>query len=116
MAAFSDVLTYLRKREGISQQVLAKRTKLTRSAIGMYETGRREPDFETLEIFADYFNVSMDVLLGKSGNEEAPAVVIDVEGLPEDKRYLIERIMSLSDDEVRGLRAIVDQVLQMRGK
>jgi len=34
----------------------------------MYETGKREPDFETLEIFADFFNVNMDTMLGKPSN------------------------------------------------
>lgn len=66
MATFSDMLVYLRKREGLSQKDLADKTGLTRSAIGMYETGKREPDFETLEVFADFFNVNMDTLLGKS--------------------------------------------------
>lgn len=66
MAAFSDMLTYLRKQNGLSQKDLADKTGLKRSAIGMYETGKREPDFETLEIFADFFNVNMDTLLGKS--------------------------------------------------
>lgn len=35
----------------------------------MYERGRREPDFETLEVIADYFNVDMDYLIGKSDIE-----------------------------------------------
>lgn len=68
MAKFCDVLTYLRKRSNMSQQQLADATRLTRSAVSMYETGKREPDFETLEIFADFFNVSMDVLTGRNEN------------------------------------------------
>lgn len=66
MTTFSDMLSYLRKRNKLSQKELAENTGLTRSAIGMYETGKREPDFETLEVFADFFNVNMDTLLGKS--------------------------------------------------
>jgi hypothetical protein len=49
-------------------------------------------------------------------SKKAPDTFIDVEDLPEDKRYLVEKIMSLTDDEVRGLRTIVDQVLALRGK
>ena len=49
-------------------------------------------------------------------NKKAPDTFIDVEVLSEDKRYLVEKIMSLSDDEVRSLRTIVDQVLALRGK
>lgn len=32
----------------------------------MYENGEREPDFETLEAIADFFNVDMDYLIGRS--------------------------------------------------
>lgn len=64
MAQFSDMLTYLRKRNNLSQQELADKLNITRSAIGMYETGRREPDFETLEAIADFFNVDMNTLTG----------------------------------------------------
>lgn len=32
----------------------------------MYETGAREPDFETLETIADFFNVDIDYLLGRT--------------------------------------------------
>ena len=64
MASLSDMLAYLRKRENLSQQELADKLDMTRSAIGMYETGKREPDLETLEIFADFFNVDMNTLTG----------------------------------------------------
>lgn len=66
MAQLSDMLTYLRKREGLSQQELANTLKISRSAIGMYETGKREPDLETLEVFADFYNVDMNTLTGKA--------------------------------------------------
>lgn len=66
MAALSDMLVYLRKRKALSQQELAEKLGLTRSAIGMYETGKREPDLETLEAFADFYNVDMDTLTGRA--------------------------------------------------
>lgn len=72
MAALSDMLTCLRTRSGLSQAELADKTGLKRSAIGMYETGKRRPDYETLEVFADFFNVNMDTLLGRS-NSVSPA-------------------------------------------
>lgn len=36
----------------------------------MYETGKREPDLETLEVFADFYNVDMNTLTGKSPVKE----------------------------------------------
>lgn len=66
MAKLCDMLIYLRKREGLSQQELADKLEMTRSAISMYETGKREPDLETLETFADFYNVDMDTLTGRN--------------------------------------------------
>lgn len=66
MAKLSDMLVYFRKRAGLSQQALSEKMGITRSAIGMYETGRRVPDLETLEAFADYYNVDMNTLIGRS--------------------------------------------------
>ncbi len=65
MAALSDMLTYLRKRQGLTQQQLADKLNMSRSAIGMYETGKREPEIEVLEAFADFYNVDMNTLTGR---------------------------------------------------
>lgn len=80
MAKFSDMLGYLRKREGISQQELADKLKISRSAIGMYESGSRTPDLETLEAMADLFNVNLDTLLGKnSTNSVVPTALLQID-------------------------------------
>ena len=66
MANFQNILKMLRTSKGITQDGLAKALKISRSTIGMYESGSREPDFETLELIADYFNVDIDYLLGRT--------------------------------------------------
>lgn len=62
---FPEVLKSLRKGEKLNQTELAQMIGVSRSAIGMYESGKREPDFATLERIADCFNVSIDYLHGK---------------------------------------------------
>lgn len=69
MASFKDMLKYLRARENLSQSELANKLGVAKSTISMYEVGKREPDFETLEEIADLFNVDMNFLLGKDGSE-----------------------------------------------
>lgn len=81
MSGFSDMLAFLRKRAGMSQKELSERIGVSRSAIGMYETGEREPDFETLEALADTFNVGLDVLLGKSSATEEALYLEQIEGI-----------------------------------
>ncbi len=66
MTKFSNRLRDLRIEAGYSQVDFAKLVGINRSSINMYERGDREPGLEKLELFADFFNVDMDYLLGKS--------------------------------------------------
>jgi repressor LexA len=54
----------LREERGMSQAELAKLVGVTRAAVGMYEQGKRSPDYDTLRRFAEVFMVSTDYLLG----------------------------------------------------
>lgn len=53
----------LRRDKGWSQSQLAHRLKISSSAVGMYEQGRREPSAELLVAMATEFGVSTDFLL-----------------------------------------------------
>ncbi len=66
MAKFGERLRLLRTEKGLSQMEFAKQVKLTKSSVNMYERCEREPNLETIERIADYFNVDLDYLLGKS--------------------------------------------------
>lgn len=66
MGKFRSILKSLRTSQGLTQDELSRNLRISRSTIGMYESGAREPDFETLELIADYFNVDTDYLLGRS--------------------------------------------------
>ena len=66
MKTYAERIRRLRKGRGLSQEELAARLGVSRSAVGMYETGKREPDFATWETIADLFDVDMDYLMGRS--------------------------------------------------
>lgn len=76
MTDFGQRLRDLRKEKHLSQEELAKQMNISRSSIGMFEQGRRKPDFEMQEAFADFFNVNMDYLFGR---EDDPDIVLVVE-------------------------------------
>ena len=59
-------LRELRKEKNISQLKLALDLNMSQNTISRYETMEREADYETLIQFADYFNVSLDYLLGRT--------------------------------------------------
>ncbi len=66
MGDFKTVFKQLRTAKGMTQGELADALGITRSRLSMYELGQREPDFETLEMIADYFNVDIDYLMGRT--------------------------------------------------
>lgn len=70
MGDFPNIFKRIREQSGLTQQQMADKLGISRSAIGMYEKGEREPNFETLELIADIFNVDMNFLLGKKPTTE----------------------------------------------
>ena len=62
-------LKKLRKDKNISQLKLALDLNMNQNTVSRYENLEREADYETLIIFADYFGVSLDYLLGRSDNK-----------------------------------------------
>lgn len=66
MAKFGERLRHLRTSHELSQMDLAKQLKTSKSSVNMYERCEREPSLEMLEKIADFFNVDLDYLLGKS--------------------------------------------------
>ncbi len=65
MADFKDMLKFFRIKYHLSQSELADKLGLSASTISMYEVGRREPDFETEEKIADFFNTDLNTLRGR---------------------------------------------------
>jgi transcriptional regulator with XRE-family HTH domain len=63
---FSQRLKKLRNERRLYQKDLAEFLGITTSAYGFYEQGKRQPDQDTLNKLADYFDVSTDYLLGRA--------------------------------------------------
>lgn len=66
MATFSNRFKELRLSKKLTQKQIAQIFGLAESTISMYESGKREPNFDQLDEFADYFNVDLNYLLGQS--------------------------------------------------
>jgi transcriptional regulator with XRE-family HTH domain len=65
-------LKKLRNEKGVTQQELGDYLGVSRSTVAGYETGKRKPEYDTLHKLANYFNVSIDYLLGNT-DERSPA-------------------------------------------
>ncbi|MBT2634585.1 helix-turn-helix domain-containing protein [Bacillus sp. ISL-26] len=56
-------ITSLRKKANLTQEQMAAKLNITRSALSQYELGSRNPDYDLLIKIADFFDVSIDYLL-----------------------------------------------------
>jgi len=67
---FGKRLRQLRKEKGLTQAELAKLLSIGESTVSFYESGKRQPDYETLIRLAEVFNVSVDYLLGRTEHKQ----------------------------------------------
>ena len=68
MPCFAERLKELRIQSGAKQIDIAKSLNILPRAIRFYESGEREPNIEKMNKLADYFNVSLDYITGRSDN------------------------------------------------
>lgn len=65
---FGDRVSALRTSKNVSQQALAVYLGIGKSAVSMIENGQRAASADNLIALADYFDVSLDYLVGRSDN------------------------------------------------
>lgn len=74
--SFPSKLKKARMETGFTQAEIEKFTRINRSALAKYETGKLEPSIETLATLADFYEVSADWLLGTKGGSSHPPIKI----------------------------------------
>ncbi|WP_270245609.1 helix-turn-helix domain-containing protein [Lactococcus lactis] len=65
MSVFAEQLKTLRKINGLTQKELAEKLKIKQNSYSDWENGKSEPNIEMLVRIADYFDVSLDYLMGE---------------------------------------------------
>lgn len=134
-------LKELRQQKNISQTEFSNLMGISRSAVSMYEMGKRTPDYDVLCQFADFFHVSTDYLLGKTNVptgtilKSVPAQAEPINGLvnelfadrpdvlallkngvyDSDGKYSGKKLADLSDVAKKHLRDTIISVLEMSG-
>lgn len=68
MFFFGTHLKNLRKSRNITQKQLAQAIGASERGIQQYELGERKPAYDMLIALADYFDVSLDYLVGRSSD------------------------------------------------
>ena len=68
MTSFGERLNYLRKENKLKAEELADIVGVKRRIIFLYEKNESKPSYDVLIALANYFNVSLDYLVGFSDN------------------------------------------------
>ena len=92
---FCEILADLRKKKGVSQRKAASDLHISQALLSHYENGAREPGLPFLCRACDYYGVTADYLLGRTGDAgsdaASPAALLD---LADTIRDLADRVES----------------------
>ena len=106
----------------LTQVKVAKLLGVSQAAYQRYESGDRAVPDEVKIFLAQYYNVTIDYLLGKT-NDRASAIISDLDNkkvkyadLTEAQKKMINRMDELSDEEQENLYDIADNFLKLSEK
>lgn len=114
-------LKELRLNRGLSQQNVADFLGVSQQAYANYESGKREPEYESLVKLSEFFDTTTDYLLGKTDIKKAPtdesrdfdAMIDDISASGEDNEGVVmakggkgqKRIIIAEDDDEANFAA-----------
>ena len=99
-------LKYLRMKKNISQQKLAEMIGVSQQSINKYENHNIEPDIATLILLADYFNTSVDYLIGNTDINHK-IQILEPYDLNSDETTLIDNYRKLTTTEKDSIKNII---------
>ncbi len=96
----------LREKNNLKQLELSKILNISNTTLSQYEAGNRTPNDEIKEKVADYFNVSVDYLLGRTEKCNSEA-----EDIKKDKHYKLD-LSNLPEEAVKQIEDYIEFVKQ----
>lgn len=100
-------LKELRLKKKLSQSDIANLLEVTQQAYANYERGAREADYKTLMILADFFDVSIDYLLGREVKESKQVVDVKSETL----YPILEKYKKLNAEGKRKVNEYIEDLI-----
>lgn len=98
-------LKLIRNNRGISQQTLAAAIGTTQQSINKYENHKIEPDIATLIALADYFDVTIDYLVGRTDENNKPL---------SDGSSLLNKYSKLNRSEKICIDTLIDTYIKLK--
>lgn len=115
-------LKQLRIEYGILQKDLAEQLQLSQQTISLYESNKRQPDYDTLRTISEFFNVSTDYILGITNIKEPIGITREIrEEYSADKNFkghyseerekalnILDKIYELSPESQKEIIKLID--------
>lgn len=102
----------LRQSRGLSQQALADMFLLSQQSIYKYEHGLAEPDIDMLRQMAEYFEVSVDYLIGYSDIPVHYETLSHSGEMTRAERRLLDCYRSLSSKAQEAVQLLIDDLIE----
>ena len=103
-------LKALRQEKKLSQQKLADKIGILQQSIHGYENGFHEPDIATLKLLADFFETSVDYLIGNTDIRHKIETVHPFD-LNDNEAALIEKYRQLKPNARNSVMNMIDALL-----
>lgn len=108
MIVFAQRLKQLRIEKNLLQKDLAHFLAISTSAYGFYEQGKRQPDLDTLCKLANFFDVSIDYLLGRSPTYSTSS---EIAKISEDETQLLARYRRMHEKQKDTLQKVAEIIV-----
>lgn len=103
-------LKQLRTQKGISQQKLADAINISQQSINKYENHKIEPDIQTLIDLANFFETSIDYLVGHSDVNHVVEKITQYD-LNKDEEKIINNYRKLSAKQKECIRLVIENLI-----
>lgn len=114
---FANKLRNLRIARGMTQMELAEKLDSAQATIAFYESGKREPDFKTIQKIADFFGVPAYSLYPSPDNVDEVLMQDVTESLHQNPklRTLFDKSKNLSDSDLDAILVMINAITRERG-
>lgn len=107
MRKFGNVLKELRTEKHLTGEELGNALNVTKVAISNWENGNRTPDTEMLKKISNYFDVSLDYLLGNTSQKETPKLD---EGIKTIAAHRINPYEDISEEGINKINEYIEMI------
>lgn len=109
-------LRELRKERGLLQQEIANYLEISRATYSFWETGRYEIDFENLKKLAEFYNVSIDYILGYEPTDNPQSVYHDAMEIVNKLDIKPDKFKNLTDEQIELAKQLLKTIQNQNNK